>query len=116
VGLKDEEVVMHTTEGVELQKDDAVDVDAVDTDPRARAVTRLRRRADFHRHLLVYVLVNGFIVVIWLVTGGNGFFWPVFPMGGWGIGLAMHALDTYARPVVTEERIRKEMAREAGHH
>ncbi len=28
-------------------------------------------------HLLVYVLVNGFIVIIWAMTSSHGFFWPI---------------------------------------
>src|SRR5664279_6419847 len=37
------------------------------------------------------MLVNGFLVVIWAMTGA-GFFWPVFPIVGWGIGVAAKAL------------------------
>ena len=44
--------------------------------PRDRAVQRLKKRHDFHAHLLVYVLVNGFVVLIWALTGATGFFWP----------------------------------------
>src|SRR5262252_5711940 len=34
---------------------------------RDQAVTQLKKRRDFHAHLLVYVLVNAFLVVIWAV-------------------------------------------------
>jgi uncharacterized membrane-anchored protein len=30
-------------------------------------------RRDFMSHLLVYVLVNSFIVLIWVITGSGGF-------------------------------------------
>jgi hypothetical protein len=46
---------------------------------RDKAVTQLKKRDDFHGHLLVYVLVNAFLVVIWAVIDAHGFFWPVFP-------------------------------------
>lgn len=39
-----------------------------DTSLRAQAVKRLKKRRDFHAHLLVYFLVNTFLVVIWAVT------------------------------------------------
>jgi hypothetical protein len=41
---------------------------------RDRAIARLKKRQDFFAHLLVYVLVNSFLVVIWIVTSGGGFF------------------------------------------
>ena len=74
-----------------------------DLTARDRAVTRLKKRRDFRGHLLVYVLVNTFIVVIWLLTGPSGFFWPVFLIVGWGIGLVMNAWDVYWRPRITEQ-------------
>lgn len=75
-----------------------------------QAVESLKRKSEFHAHLLAYVLINGFLVVIWNVTG-SGFFWPAFPIAGWGIGLAFHAWDTYVERPPSEERIRREMDR-----
>jgi len=46
--------------------------------------------------------------VIWAVTS-SGFFWPIFPLFGWGIGLAFHVWGVLSPP--TEERIRAEMDR-----
>ena len=43
----------------------------------------------FRAHLTVYCAVIGFLVLIWLVTGA-GHPWPIYPAGGWGIGLASH--------------------------
>jgi hypothetical protein len=79
---------------------------------RDKAITHLKKRRDFLGHLLVYVLVNTFIVVIWAVTGDGGFFWPVFPIVGWGIGVVMNAWDVYWRPGITEADIRHEMERQ----
>ena len=78
---------------------------------RERAVRRLKKRHDFHGHLLVYVLVNTFIVVIWALTNDHGFFWPVFPIVGWGIGVVMNAWDVYRGDEVDETEIRREMDR-----
>jgi hypothetical protein len=36
------------------------------------------------------------------------FFWPVFPLAGWGIGIVAHAFDVYSR-APSEERIRREI-------
>jgi hypothetical protein len=86
--------------------------DTRDQTARDRAVTRLKKRRDFRGHLLVYVLVNTFLVVIWAVTDAHGFFWPVFPIVGWGIGVVMNAWDVYWRPRITEQAIQREMGRE----
>jgi hypothetical protein len=78
------------------------------TDLRARAVLRLKKKAEFRTHLFVYLVVNAFIIGIWAVTG-VGFFWPVFPLFGWGIGLVMHAWDVYWRKPLSEDQIHQEM-------
>ena len=77
---------------------------------REKAITRLKQKSEFLTHLFVYLVVNAFIVVIWLATGA-GFFWPIFPMLGWGIGLVFHAWDVYWRTPISEEQIRREMER-----
>jgi 2TM domain-containing protein len=79
-------------------------------DLRDRAVRRLKKKSDFRVHLLIYVMVNAFLVAIWAVTGA-GFFWPIFPLAGWGIGVVANAWDAYARDVPTESQIRDEMER-----
>ena len=76
---------------------------------RDKAVRQLKKKRDFRGHLLVYILVNTFVVVIWLLTDPSGFFWPVFPIVGWGIGVIMNAWDVYGRQEITEEDIHREM-------
>ncbi len=82
--------------------------------PRDRAVQQLKKRRDFRGHVLIYVLVNAFLVVIWAITNLHGFFWPVFIIGIWGIGLVMNAWDVYWRKEITEEDIQHEVERETG--
>ena len=79
---------------------------------RDQAVTQLKKRRDFHAHLLIYVLVNAFLVVIWAVKGGHVFFWPIFPIAGWGIAVVMNAWDVYWRHPITEQDIQHEIERE----
>jgi len=83
--------------------------------PRDKAVRQLKKRRDFYGHLLVYTLVNAFFVAIWAVTDPHGFFWPVFPIVGWGIGVVMNAWDVYWRPEITEDDIQHEMERQHRH-
>jgi len=75
---------------------------------REQAIRRLKKKRDFQGHLLVYVLVNAFIVAIWAVTG-SGFFWPIFPIIGWGIGVVLNAWDVYRADELDEDRIGREM-------
>jgi hypothetical protein len=85
-------------------------VPTADAELRERAVKQLKKVRDFRTHVVVYVLVNAFLVVIWATTSG-GFFWPIFPLGGWGIGLAMNAWDVYVSEDFAEDRIQREMQR-----
>jgi hypothetical protein len=63
----------------------------------------------------VYALVNAFLVVIWAITDLHGFFWPVFPIVGWGIGVVLNAWDVYGRGEIDENRIQHEMDRLSKH-
>jgi len=77
---------------------------------RAAAIRRIKKKSEFKAHLFAYVVVNGFLVALWAVTGA-GYFWPIFPILGWGIGVAFNAWDVYWRTVPTEQRIQREMDR-----
>jgi hypothetical protein len=109
------QVVRHSPKGVSIMVEmtkvarpgePATDEAAI----RARALKRLKKRRDFAAHLLVYLLVNSFLVAIWAVTSG-GFFWPVFPIIGWGIGVVMNGWDVWRGDEFTEEQIAHEMQR-----
>jgi len=78
-------------------------------DLRERAVKQLKKRRDFRGHLLIYALVNSFLVVIWAMTNPDGFFWPIFPLVGWGIGVVMNAWDVYLTEDFSEEAIEREI-------
>lgn len=75
---------------------------------REQAIKRLKKRRDFKGQLLVYVLVNAFLVVLWATTS-QGFFWPVVPMAIWGIFLVMGAWDVYSPDEFDEESINREI-------
>jgi hypothetical protein len=76
---------------------------------RERALTRLKKKRDFYTHVLVYLAVNSFLVVIWVMTS-SGFFWPAIPMAAWGIGLVMNAWDVW-QGEFSEADIEREVAR-----
>lgn len=51
----------------------------------------------FEVHARVYGLVNLFLVMIYVVTDFGGYFWPMWPIMGWGLALGMQAMATYSR-------------------
>jgi 2TM domain len=77
---------------------------------REQAIERLKKKRDFRAHLFIYVAVNLALVVIWAVTGA-GFFWPIFPIVGWGVGVGANAWDVYGRKPLSEDEIRRETER-----
>jgi uncharacterized membrane protein len=60
---------------------------------------RRGERAGFRIHATVYLAVNLMLIVVWATTGA-GYPWFVFPLFGWGVGLAAHfaaVRDSYRR-------------------
>lgn len=82
-------------------------MDDRDTD-RSAAIKRLEDKRGFTTHLVTYLLVNTMLVVIWAVSGA-GYFWPIWPLLGWGIGIALHAWTVYGQRPISEDEIRREM-------
>ena len=80
---------------------------------REAAIARLKKKRDFRTHLFIYLLVNAMLIGIWAVTG-SGFFWPIFPILGWGFGVGANAWDVYGRRPISEEEIRREAERLRG--
>lgn len=56
---------------------------------KSKAITR----GELNRHFLVYVLVIALLWVIWAIKG-SGYMWPIWPTGGWGIGILVHYFKT----------------------
>ncbi|HET9091328.1 MAG TPA: 2TM domain-containing protein [Acidimicrobiales bacterium] len=77
---------------------------------REEARRRLTTRRDFFSHLVAYVVVNGFLVGVWALTGA-GYFWPAWVLAAWGVGLVLHAWDVFVRRPVTEADVEEEMRR-----
>ena len=77
---------------------------------REAAVKRVKAKREFKNHLAVYLIVNALLVVIWAASG-QGYFWPVWPIDGWGVGLAFNAWSAYFERPISEDEIRREMER-----
>jgi len=82
------------------------------------AKERVQEKKDFFSHLASYCIVNGALVLIWRFAAGGGYPWFIWPLGGWGIGLALHFLYVFVLPGRQggweQREIRKEMDRLRG--
>jgi hypothetical protein len=58
-----------------------------------RARRRVGMKMGFYIHALVFVLVNLGLFAINNYTGGER--WAIFPLLGWGLGLAIHGIVTF---------------------
>jgi hypothetical protein len=53
------------------------------------------QRQSFWSHLASYLIVNAFLFGIDVVSDGR-LEWAIYPLLGWGIGLAFHAVGVFA--------------------
>ena len=60
-----------------------------------RAAARGEARLAFYRHVTIYVLVNGLLVVLNLVRNPHHL-WFQWVVLGWGIGVFVHALNVFS--------------------
>jgi hypothetical protein len=69
---------------------------------RAAVAPRSQRQRDHHgAHMhgdwSAFVSVSVLLVLIWALTGA-GYFWPVWPIAGWGLALTMSTAPRLLRP------------------
>ncbi len=83
---------------------------SAESEGREAAIKRLKDKSDFGKHLVTYLVINGMMIGIWALTD-RGYFWPVWVMGGWGVGLVLHAWTTFFSRPISEADIQREMAR-----
>lgn len=55
---------------------------------------RVEELKGFRGHLAAYIAVNLFLIILNLITS-PGDIWFFFPLLGWGVGLAIHAMNTF---------------------
>ncbi len=58
-----------------------------------------QKRVSFRRHFVVYILVNIALIALWYFTsyqrGETAGYWFVYPLFGWGIGVAFHYWNAF---------------------
>ena len=80
-------------------------------DARQQAIHRLGQKRAYRRQVQQYLLVNAILIAVWAATG-RGYFWPIWPIFGWGVGLVIQGwkLSHPLRPF-SEDEIEREMLR-----
>ncbi len=80
-------------------------------DSRARAIKRVWMKRAFQLHAITFLAGSLLMLLIWSSTGGR-YFWPVWPITGWGAGLAVQGWVTLGSWRISEAAIQREMQKE----
>ncbi|OJX13001.1 MAG: hypothetical protein BGO77_00845 [Caedibacter sp. 37-49] len=67
----------------------------------AEVKARVRELRKFYIDLTLYGTVNLGLVLIWAISGG-GYFWPIWVIVGWGIGMALNAISLGMIPAIVD--------------
>lgn len=72
-----------------------------------QAKKRVKIKRSFYSHLVSYVTVNAFLAGIAWLTGSG--YWFLYVTFGWGIGMVIHAVNTYMDLNLGDDAVQKEM-------
>jgi signal transduction histidine kinase len=73
------------------------EADVAEADDRAEAITRLTKRRRLRHHVGALVILNVFIIGVWIAANGT-YFWPAWVMLGSAAAIALNALPRGAGP------------------
>jgi 2TM domain len=73
-----------------------------------QTATQMQRWRDFSSNVFAYVVVNILLTTIWAVQG-KGFFWPLYSLLGWGIGLSAQHFGVVIRGQITDKDVRQKL-------
>ncbi len=62
---------------------------------------RVKELRNFYVDLTLYGAVNLGLILIWAISGG-GYFWPIWVIVGWGIGMALKAISLGMIPALAD--------------
>ncbi|RMB56085.1 histidine kinase [Dokdonia sinensis] len=59
----------------------------------AEAKEKVEKIRGFYNHLIIYLIFVG--VFIFINYRSGAYFWAIFPIAGWGLGVLGHAAGTF---------------------
>ena len=59
-----------------------------------QAIIYVRNIKGFYTHLIIYIVVIGFLFALNIIMSSNHI-WAIWPAIGWGIGVTFHALSAF---------------------
>jgi hypothetical protein len=65
-----------------------------EVETKKRLMFNAQRRRDLKSHVVSFIGVNGFLIALNLFTS-PGYFWAIFPLLAWGLGLFLHFMKVY---------------------
>ncbi|MBK8563815.1 MAG: 2TM domain-containing protein [Saprospiraceae bacterium] len=83
-------------------------------DELSKAKKKVKDKKDFYQHLMSYAIVNTFLFALNIITS-PGYLWFVFPLMGWGVGLAFHYVGVFGIPgfdILSKEWEERELEKE----
>ena len=78
-----------------------------------QAAIQIQRWRDFGRQVFAYTIGNIVFIVIWAAQG-KGFFWPMYPLLVWGLGLSVQHFNVVIRGQITDEDVQRKLKRIGG--
>jgi 2TM domain len=78
-----------------------------------QAALQMQRWRDFGSQVLAYVIGSIVFIIIWAVQG-KGFFWPIYPLLVWGLGVSVQHFTVVIRGQITDEDVRRALNRNGG--
>ena len=70
--------------------------------------TQLQRWRDFLSQVVAFSVANVVFIGVWWVQG-KGFFWPIYPLLGWGVGISFQHFGQVLRGQITEYDVRRKL-------
>lgn len=81
---------------------------------REEARKRVKAKRDFFAMIAIFIVVTIVLIIIWFLTSGpDSYFWPAWPILGFAIATIFTALDAWGltRRFVTEADVDAEIER-----
>lgn len=79
-----------------------------------KAKKRVKAKKSFYQHLMSYAIVNLFLMALNLITSPS-VAWFIYPLLGWGVGLAFHYVEVFGIPgfdILSKEWEERQLERE----